>query len=87
MISCLRVLTGKRALKYGLIDGIGELTSVMQERYGDKIVLSYRRTKIMADRAAGRQAGPRVDVKVSGEFFAAVDERTTRYGYEFISLS
>jgi signal peptide peptidase SppA len=28
--------TGKRALDLGLIDGLGELTEVMQERYGDK---------------------------------------------------
>jgi signal peptide peptidase SppA len=29
--------TGKRALDLGLIDGLGELTEVMQERYGDKV--------------------------------------------------
>ena len=29
--------TGRRALELGLIDGIGELTDVMQERYGDKV--------------------------------------------------
>ncbi len=29
--------TGKRALELGLIDGLGELTEVMQERYGDKV--------------------------------------------------
>jgi len=29
--------TGRRALEMGLIDGIGELTEVMQERYGDKV--------------------------------------------------
>ena len=29
--------TGRRALELGLIDGLGELTSVMQERYGDKV--------------------------------------------------
>lgn len=29
--------TGRRALKLGLIDGIGELTAVMQERYGEKV--------------------------------------------------
>ncbi len=29
--------TGRRALELGLIDGIGELTSVMRERYGDKV--------------------------------------------------
>jgi signal peptide peptidase SppA len=29
--------TGRRALDLGLIDGLGELTEVMQERYGDKV--------------------------------------------------
>jgi signal peptide peptidase SppA len=29
--------TGKRALDLGLIDGLGELTEVMQERYGDEV--------------------------------------------------
>ena len=29
--------TGRRALEMGLIDGLGDLTSVMQERYGDKV--------------------------------------------------
>lgn len=29
--------TGRRALEMGLIDGLGELTEVMQERYGDKV--------------------------------------------------
>ena len=30
--------TGRRALEMGLVDGLGELTEVMQERYGDKVV-------------------------------------------------
>jgi signal peptide peptidase SppA len=29
--------TGRRALELGLIDGLGELTEIMQERYGDKV--------------------------------------------------
>ena len=29
--------TGRRALALGLIDGIGELTAVMQERYGERV--------------------------------------------------
>ena len=33
------VWTGKRALGLGLIDGIGDLRSVMRERYGDKVQL------------------------------------------------
>jgi signal peptide peptidase SppA len=41
------VLTGRMALDRGLIDGIGELRSVMRARYGDKVrlrpVLSGRR--------------------------------------------
>ena len=33
------VWTGKRALGLGLIDGIGDVRSVMRERYGDKVQL------------------------------------------------
>jgi signal peptide peptidase SppA len=33
------VLTGRRALARGLIDGIGDLRSVMRSRYGDKVRL------------------------------------------------
>ena len=29
--------TGRRALDLGLIDGLGELSEVMQERYGDNV--------------------------------------------------
>ena len=29
--------TGRKSLELGLIDGIGELTSVMQERYGERV--------------------------------------------------
>ena len=29
--------TGQKSLEFGLIDGIGELTSVMQERYGERV--------------------------------------------------
>ena len=29
--------TGRKSLEFGLIDGIGELTSVMQERYGERV--------------------------------------------------
>jgi len=29
--------TGKRALDLGLIDGLGELTDIMKQRYGDKV--------------------------------------------------
>ena len=31
------IWTGRKALKHGLIDGIGDLRSVMRERYGDDV--------------------------------------------------
>jgi signal peptide peptidase SppA len=37
--------TGKRALEYGLIDGIGDLHSVIKERYGDNINLKKMESK------------------------------------------
>lgn len=29
--------TGRKALEFGLVDGLGELTNVMQDRYGDEV--------------------------------------------------
>jgi serine protease SohB len=33
------VFTGRRALELGLIDGIGDLRSLMRQRYGEKVRL------------------------------------------------
>ena len=76
--------TGKRALEFGLIDGIGELTSVMQERYGDKVVFRpiAERKSWLTDRF-GVRAGPQVDVRGwAGDLVAAVEEHSLwiRYG-------
>ena len=37
--------TGLRALEYGLIDGIGDMYSVIKERYGDEITIKKMETK------------------------------------------
>ncbi len=34
-----RAWTGRQALKLGLIDGIGDLKTVMRQQYGDKVSL------------------------------------------------
>ena len=73
------IWTGRRALDLGLIDGIGDLRSVMRERFGDKVKLHVvgehqnwlRRRFSFAD--PGRWAS---------EALAAAEERAlwSRYG-------
>ena len=51
--------TGRRALELGLVDAIGDLRSVLRERFGDKVVtpLDQRRTRLV--RTARPWRGPR----------------------------
>ncbi len=76
--------TGRRALEMGLIDGIGELTSVMQERYGDRIVFRpIEERKAWLTERFGIRAGSPVEVNGwASELVAALEERAfwTRYG-------
>ncbi len=73
--------TGRRALELGLIDGIGELTAVMKERYGERVRFrpvgprqSWLKRKLGAAwpgrGAAASQAGA-----IAGDLLAAVEER------------
>ncbi|MDG2032787.1 MAG: S49 family peptidase [Rhodospirillales bacterium] len=76
--------TGKRALEFGLIDGIGELTSVMQERYGDKVVFRpIAERKSWLTERLGVRVVPQLNVNGwAGDLVAAIEERAlwTRYG-------
>ena len=52
--------TGRRANEMGLIDGIGELTKTMQEKYGEKVVFkpvgekkSWLKQRLSASRLMG----------------------------------
>jgi len=76
--------TGTRALDLGLVDGIGELTAVMQERYGEKVVFRpiEERKSWLKDRL-GVSAWGRPDPGVwAGDLVAAVEERAlwNRFG-------
>lgn len=46
-----RAWTGRQALKLGLVDGLGDMRSIMQEQYGDKARLGPQ------GRRAGGRAG------------------------------
>ena len=76
--------TGKRALEFGLIDGIGELTSVMQERYGDNVVFRpIAERKPWLTERLGVRAGPQAGENGwAGDLVAAAEERAlwTRFG-------
>jgi signal peptide peptidase SppA len=69
--------TGRRALALGLIDGIGELTQVMRERYGDRV----RFRPVVARqgwlrRRLGMRAPGADPAAWAGELIAAVEERS-----------
>lgn len=78
--------TGRRALELGLVDGLGDLRSVLRERYGEKVRLRIaqaprrwfaRRPFRIADDAAGDWAG-----RAAGALIGAAEERAlwSRYG-------
>ncbi len=60
--------TGKRALSLGLVDQLGELRSLMRQRYGDKVKLPiFKRSQgWLARRFSGSEMM---------QIFAAVEER------------
>jgi len=79
--------TGRRALELGLVDAIGDLRSVMRERFGDKVVTPL----VSAERGwLGRRllgAGPREAVPagqfgLAEDFISALEARAiwARYG-------
>ena len=76
--------TGKRALEFGLIDGIGELTSVMQERYGKKVIFRpIAERKAWLTERLGVRTEPQLNVNGwAGDLVASLEERAlwTRYG-------
>jgi signal peptide peptidase SppA len=68
---------GARALELGLIDGIGEMTQILKERYGDKVRLrpvglqrSWLRRRFGVGASAASDPGSWI-----GEVMAALEER------------
>ncbi len=67
--------TGRRAVELGLADGIGDLRSVLRERYGDKVRMPLMRTRrSWLSRLQGRSAGSDAAAWTDG-LLAAVEER------------
>jgi len=69
--------TGCKSLELGLIDGIGELTSVMQERYGDRVKfrpVSERKSWLKQKFTMWLPQGPNVGSWAS-ELISAAEER------------
>lgn len=71
--------TGKRALELGLVDGIGDLRTVLRDRFGDKVRLRLVQAKRgFLSRRLGFRAGGEGLPGPSGwaaELIAAVEER------------
>ncbi len=79
--------TGEKALELGLIDGVGDLRTVMRERYGDKVRLRVVQAgRSWLQRRLGIGAAPSWDEGFAGDFahglFAAAETRTlwSRFG-------
>jgi len=76
--------TGRRALDLGLIDGLGELTEVMQERYGDKVKFrpieqrqSWFKQKLGIGSKNVTWAGSQGNIaNLAEEVFMAIEERS-----------
>ena len=71
--------TGKRALSFGLIDGIGDLRTVMREKFGDKVKLKLiSERKPWWKKSPGNSIstlGPWEPVDWAGGILAAAEER------------
>ena len=69
--------TGRKSLELGLIDGIGELTSVMQERYGERVKfcpVSESKSWLKQKFTMWLPQGPNVG-SWAGELISAAEER------------
>lgn len=76
--------TGRRALELGLIDGIGELTAVMQERYGERVrfrPISGRQSLLRRRLGIWGGGGPNIS-GLADDLIGVVEERAlwSRFG-------
>lgn len=62
--------TGRRAVSLGLVDGIGELTEVMQKRFGEKVRF---RPVVARDSWLRRRLG--LESRIADGFLSAIEER------------
>lgn len=78
------VWTGRQALRVGLVDGLGDVRSILRQRFGDKVVL-----RVVAEKQGSfvsrllRRAGPgSASLGLAGEALGAIEERAAwaRYG-------
>ena len=81
--------TGSKALEIGLIDGIGDLRSVMRKRFGDKVRLrqigvpqSFWRQRLGLSESLGNNAGLLDTENMATSILSTIEERLTwsRFG-------
>ena len=81
--------TGSKALEMGLIDGIGDLRSVMRKRFGDKVRLrqigvpqSFWRQRLGLSESLGNNAGLLDTENMATSILSTIEERLTwsRFG-------
>jgi len=75
--------TGRRALDLGLIDGIGDLRSVLRERYGDKVVMPLMTSeRSLFGRVLGAGRSEFMPAGLADDVISALEARAiwARYG-------
>ncbi len=79
-----RFWTGKVALEYGLVDGIGEMRGVMRETFGEKVkffpIEAERKMPFPLSLLGGMKYG---DMNMSGDLADTLEERAIRGRYGF----
>ncbi len=76
--------TGKRALELGLIDGIGDLRTVMRQRFGERVRLRpVRVERVWPRRRLGLRSSEAAPAEWAWNLIAAIEERVmwARYGF------
>jgi ClpP class serine protease len=76
--------TGRRALALGLVDGLGELTEVMEERYGDKVQFrpveqrqSWFKQKLGLGARTAFWSQPQINISsIVDDAFVAIEDRS-----------
>ncbi len=76
--------TGRRALELGLVDAIGDLRSVLRERFGDKIVTPVIAAErgLFGRRVFGVARGDAMQVSLAEDAISTLEARAiwARYG-------
>jgi serine protease SohB len=76
--------TGRRALEFGLVDGVGELRNTLRTRFGDKVAMPLisAERRLFGRRVAGVHGGALMPAGLAEDIISALEARAlwARYG-------